>query len=434
MSLPLRVIGQISGKPHMIDPGKADEIMHALTTHQPAPHAGLDWEAGAKRVLENARAYRVERGMSMIPIDGTLVHQWESIRPESGSTGYDGLRVSILQARADDAVDVEGYQINSPGGMVSGLEEIAALIAKSTKPTVAYIDATCQSAAYYLASQCDYIVCTPSGQVGSIGAAIVHLDRSKENASRGHTYTVIAEGPRKYKGSSIEPLDETTLSEWRAEIKAMQSQFADAVGAGRGVRFTAEQAMATESRTYSAPVALEMGMIDAIAAPEDALDVIFQLLGNTPDTAEETGRMAVDKTGQAAQPTAKGGAQQTAEENAADILAKAQAEAAALVAAAKEDAAATRAEGARQATIAALDVPQNVKDVLAGAGFESVAAEDIGALVATLPKSSLQTMEAAGGAGVEADPEDFAPKTEATEKAERKAAAEERLKLKGATV
>jgi len=80
---------------------------------------------------------------------------------------------------ADRNPDVNGILlvIDSPGGTVSGTEELGAIIKGTQKPIVAFVEDQACSAAYWLASCADEIIANnTTAQVGSIGVLLSFMD------------------------------------------------------------------------------------------------------------------------------------------------------------------------------------------------------------------------------------------------------------------
>ena len=411
MPIPVNLIASLAGEVHLFHPAKAMEVARVLTSEE---RAGPDWEKGVSDLLvqNDERPYRIQDGMAIIPVRGSLLHQHQSVRPHSGSTGYDGIRAAFTHAIGDSDVTAVMIEINSAGGMVSGCAEVAALIGKSSKPVGVYVDAMAYSAAYWIASQADVIVATPTAGVGSIGALTLHVDQSGAAEKHGLSFTIVHSGKHKIDGNPMEPLPDDVRADMQARLDATRADFATAVGEGRGDRFTAAQAMATEARDYKAPDALSMGMIDAIAPPENAFSTIADLLGLSSAT-KETGLMT--------DTTSDDQAWKAAQEAADAIISQARKDAAEITAKANESAAAMTAEASRIAAITAMDAPQSVKEVLAGEGFKGVDAASIQALADAIPDTAIDTMEKEGGAGVQPDPKDIAPSGGKTERADEAA-------------
>ncbi|TMV59595.1 S49 family peptidase, partial [Thioclava sp. BHET1] len=162
---------RIFNTPVAILPSKAEVIIAALHERLGVmrPQATLfidDEERSAPR-----SGYDSLGGVAIIQVEGTLVQKNGYLRPYSGMTGYDGIRQNFLTALSDPAISAIAFNINSPGGEVSGCFDLVDEIyqARGEKPIWAILDDCAFSAAYAIASACDRITVPRTGGVGSIG-------------------------------------------------------------------------------------------------------------------------------------------------------------------------------------------------------------------------------------------------------------------------
>lgn len=94
--------------------------------------------------------YTVRDGVAVISISGIIYRYGE---PEWGLTGHDTIKAAVMLAMRDGGVSALLLSFCSPGGVASGVPELASWLASQTaKPVYAYADGLCASAAYYLAS------------------------------------------------------------------------------------------------------------------------------------------------------------------------------------------------------------------------------------------------------------------------------------------
>ena len=109
--------------------------------------------------------------LAVIPIFGVISRRVSIMTLFSGATSSQKLTASIRRAIKDEDVSAIVLDIDSPGGVVPGIPELAAEIraAREKKPIVAVANSMAASAAYWLAASASEVVVTPSGQVGSIG-------------------------------------------------------------------------------------------------------------------------------------------------------------------------------------------------------------------------------------------------------------------------
>ena len=118
-------------------------------------------------------------GIAIIPVVGTLVKRAGAIDAASGLLSYTAIETMIMEAATDPAVGGILLDVDSPGGEVGGVFDLADLIreAREAKPVYALAD-DAFSAAYLLASAADRIYLSQTGGVGSIGVIAVHVDES----------------------------------------------------------------------------------------------------------------------------------------------------------------------------------------------------------------------------------------------------------------
>lgn len=108
-------------------------------------------------------------------------------------------RRAVRQAITDPAVDSILLLVDTPGGQVSGLHDLAMDVRRAAiqKPVYAYCEDICASAGYYVASQANFVYAGPTAMVGSIGTYAVVWDSSAMFADAGVTVHVIKDGDQK---------------------------------------------------------------------------------------------------------------------------------------------------------------------------------------------------------------------------------------------
>jgi len=109
-----------------------------------------------------------------------MVHVFDlvgTLTPER--TGEMAERLASVLARAQGQ-DLIVLYIDSVGGAVSGVKELATMIAEASVPTVAVVGDVCASAAYWIASQCAQIwAISPTARIGSVGGLVTYTKPSK---------------------------------------------------------------------------------------------------------------------------------------------------------------------------------------------------------------------------------------------------------------
>lgn len=236
--------------------------------------AGVD--ASLEQMIAAAEARRTQAGytqvgkVAIIPIMGVI-----SQRPSvfsSGGTSTEAVGRQLDAAVSDKTVSKIVLQIDSPGGSVAGVTELAAKIraAGEAKKVIAHADATAASAAYWLGSQAAEFYSTPSGRVGSIGVISEYVDTSKADEAAGVKTTLVTAG--KFKGENRgEPLTEGGLAKLQADVNAYYDMFVGDVAKGRGVTEATVRNGFGEGRAMIASEAKKEGMIDGVVSFEKLL-------------------------------------------------------------------------------------------------------------------------------------------------------------------
>ena len=205
-------------------------------------------------------------GVQVLPLQGALSNRGY------GRTMAE-FRDRLSAARANPDIGAIILDVDSPGGTVAGTPETAALVRQvaQEKRVVAVVDTLCASAAYWIASQANEIVMTPSAEVGSIGVLAVHMDLSQMLSNLGVTATVMRSVPNKADLNPLEPLSAEAADHVRAEIAAVHGDFVRAVAQGRGVAQATVADGFGKGRTVRAEQAVRLGMADRIGTLSDAM-------------------------------------------------------------------------------------------------------------------------------------------------------------------
>jgi signal peptide peptidase SppA len=172
--------------------------------------------------------------------------------------------------------------IDSPGGEVSGLEELATKIYKyrGTKPMVAVANTWAASAAYRIGTAFDELDVTPSGEIGSIGTYTKHTDYSKMLEKEGVETTIVSAGEFKAEFNPYEPLSEAAKAELQASVDHYNGMFVKAVAKHRGVTVATVKKDFGRGRMIRAKDAVELGMADRVATLEETIRRVGGMLSS----------------------------------------------------------------------------------------------------------------------------------------------------------
>lgn len=216
----------------------------------------------------------VDRGVAVVSIVGSLVNRSAWVGASSGLVSYEGLAVQLAEAADRADVHVVLLDLDSGGGEASGVVSLGRQIRalRGRKRVVAVVNDMACSAAYWIAAQASEIVVSETSAVGSIGALVLHIDRSGELAQKGVAPTLIHAGAHKVDGNPFAALPDAVRTEWQAQLDDLVGLFAREVAAGPGKRLTAAAARATEARVFYGRAAVKAGFADRVSTFSAVLD------------------------------------------------------------------------------------------------------------------------------------------------------------------
>ena len=261
---------RVLGTPLMIERGKLEVILSVL-----GPRIGVTSQGAVSPSFTTEQAGRsvdvTPEGIAVIPVLGTLVKRVGPIEAASGLTSYAEIEAELEATIANPAVKAILLDIDSPGGEVAGVFDLADRIhaAREAKPIWAVANEEALSGAYAIASAAERVFVPRTGAVGSIGVIAVHVDRSTRDAQEGLAYTTMFAGQRKNDFSPHEPLSDEARSVLQAEVDRVYDLFAAIVARNRGLSVDAVKA--TDAGLFFSENAVRAGLADGVGNFSEAL-------------------------------------------------------------------------------------------------------------------------------------------------------------------
>lgn len=217
--------------------------------------------------------------VAVLPLYGTIAHRADMLTESSGGTSTQRFGQLLRQALADNQVGAVVIDVDSPGGAVDGVPELAAEIlrARTVKPVVAVANTLAASAGYWLASAASELFVSPSGEVGSIGVWAAHQDLSAFYEREGVKTTLIRAGRFKAETNPYEPLSDEARAYLQTRVDEFYEMFVGAVASQRGVSREQVRDGFGEGRVVGAQKAVSAHMADRVGTLDDAIDRAAQL-------------------------------------------------------------------------------------------------------------------------------------------------------------
>jgi signal peptide peptidase SppA len=223
--------------------------------------------------LDGAKRVTVRGGVAVLEVLGPIVRRADLFSDISGATSVQALARDFDTALRDPMVKAILLAVDSPGGEVTGINEFADMIyaARTTKPVWAYVEGLGASAAYWLASAAEEVVCESTAVVGSIGVVMAVKDPAKAKSTE--IEIVSSQSPNKR--------PDVTTSRGRSQLQAIVDDtaavFVASVARNRDV---AEERVLEEFGAGGVLVgkaAVTQGLADRLGSFEATVDEIAQV-------------------------------------------------------------------------------------------------------------------------------------------------------------
>lgn len=275
-----RILQVVTETPWAMLPQSLAMLMRLLEAHAAGERVPEHEVQEAFRSSEREERPRLGGAVAVIPIYGPIFPRANLMTDMSGATDLGDVRAAFRTALADDEVSAVLLDVDSPGGVVSGVPEFAAEVraARGQKPIVALANTLAASAAHWIASAADEFVASPSAEVGSIGVWTAHTDFSRSDEMKGIKTTLISAGKFKTEGNPYEPLSDEARDAIQADVDVFYDMFVADVAKDRGLKPSQVRSGFGEGRTVVAKAALKEGMIDRI----ETFEQVVARLSRTP--------------------------------------------------------------------------------------------------------------------------------------------------------
>lgn len=277
MPSPIPQLLRAAQAPLLLEPGFGARLVQVLGRKVAgesfsglALHAELEIPTPDERAAAfgETRRQADEARIAVIPVVGVVSHRASSL-----GASAEVIAAQVETALASPKVDGILFDVDSPGGEVSGVPELAARIfaARGQKPMLAVANTLAASAGYWIASAADEVWVTPSGETGSIGVWTAHEDWTTWLENEGVKITEFAAGKFKTEGAFWKPLSPEAESVLQARVDEVYGWFLKAVAAHRGDTPAAVRAGYGEGRVLGAQQSKAAKLVDRVGTLEEAI-------------------------------------------------------------------------------------------------------------------------------------------------------------------
>lgn len=216
-------------------------------------------------IFKNLKHFHINpKGIAIIRIYGVLTKKTEAFDHILDMTSYENIHEEIESALEDKSIETILLDIDSPGGEVNGVFDLADFIyeSRTKKRIIAIANDDAYSAAYAIASSAGKVFVSRTSGVGSIGVIASHIDQSRFDERQGIKYTTIFAGSRKNDLNPHEPMTSESLESLQKEVDRLYEMFLQLIARNRGLSI--EKIRSTEAGLYFGEKAVEIGVADGV--------------------------------------------------------------------------------------------------------------------------------------------------------------------------
>lgn len=216
----------------------------------------------------------IRNGVAVIPVLGPIFRYANFFTYYCGGTSVDRLARNLRACLNDDAVTAIMFEINSPGGEVTGISEFAQQVfrARSKKPVTARVGGLGCSAAYWISSMCGDIAIDKTAMLGSIGVMAVYLDDAKNLEMRGFEEIEFISSQSPHKNAP--PTTDEGKKRIQKRVDALAQVFVDAVAVGRGVSTKTVLEKFGQGDVFVGQAAIDAGLADRLGSFEETVRLL----------------------------------------------------------------------------------------------------------------------------------------------------------------
>lgn len=220
--------------------------------------------------------------VARIQLTGVIMRTEETGFLTTRSDMVESILTQVRAAERDSEMRAIILEVNSPGGGVTPSDEIynALCSFRASRPdrrVVVFIRDLGASGAYYAAMASDFIIAEPTAVVGSIGVIMQTLNFKGLSEKIGITDVTVKSGANKDLLNPFQAVNTNQVALLQKLIDDMQTRFSGLAAKARKLDPAATSGL-FDGRIFSAPDALEKGLIDEIGYWNDAIARTAQLL------------------------------------------------------------------------------------------------------------------------------------------------------------
>ncbi len=225
----------------------------------------------------------VNKGVGIISIKGPMTNNTSYWDEMGKAATYPAIRDALVNAANNPDVKQILLDVDSGGGAVSGLADVATLVRainNGVKTVTAFTDGNMMSAAYWVGSAASKVYASKAAGVGSIGVIATHMEQSKMMAEMGVNVTVMRSGKFKALANRYEPLTDAAKEQIQASLDASYGVFVQHVADMRDVSYNTADSTMANGKEFFGEQAKSAGLVDEILTFDEVFAKIQTSIDN----------------------------------------------------------------------------------------------------------------------------------------------------------
>lgn len=226
--------------------------------------------AAMKNNPPRAESFVNQNGVAVINVMGPIFPKANMMTDVSGATSLQAMQAQFRAALADPNIHSILFNVDSPGGVATGIADFAEEIraGRKMKPTTAYVGGMGASAAYWIASATSRITLASTAMVGSIGVVAGVTKQVAPDENGEITFEIVSSNAPNKRPDVADSAGRASIL---ARLDALETVFIDAVAANRGVTADTVKTDFGKGGVLMGAAAIAAGMADRIGTIDSVL-------------------------------------------------------------------------------------------------------------------------------------------------------------------
>jgi len=236
-----------------------------------------------------SRLLQIAGNVGVISVKGGLTNENSYWNQYFDLISYDEVRQAAMDA-VEAGVGSVLFDMDTPGGRVSGMADCANFISAMNIPTIAFTSGSMCSAGYFLGCQASEVYADSFAEVGSVGVLIKFYDQSKYLSDLGIKPIRFRSGKLKAVGDGDFSLSAKEKAYIQDKVANLAGKFFQVVSDARGLTLPMmKKAEIITGRTFIGDEAVKVQLVDEQKTFDECMVRAYKLAEKVVDKRNTAG-------------------------------------------------------------------------------------------------------------------------------------------------